>query len=67
VPLNLTAVECSQPYCSLEPNEVGQAIGSGLGGAMLAHGRLVGMGYVGIAFLLAALGVLVLTRRTGEA
>lgn len=46
---------------------VGQAIGSGIGGAMLAHGQLVGMGYVGTAFMLVALGVLALTRQVDKA
>jgi predicted MFS family arabinose efflux permease len=41
---------------------VGQAIGSGLGGLMFTHRYLDGMGYVAIAFLLAAMGVILLTR-----
>lgn len=40
---------------------------SGIGGAMLAHGQLVDMGYVGTAFMLVALGVLALTRQMDKA
>ena len=40
---------------------VGQAIGSGVGGIMFSHGLLRGMGYVSGAFMLLALGLLILS------
>jgi predicted MFS family arabinose efflux permease len=42
---------------------VGQAIGSAIGGAMFAAGHFLAMGYVASVFLLAALGILLMTRR----
>jgi predicted MFS family arabinose efflux permease len=41
---------------------VGQAIGSGLGGFLFIRGHDHAMGYVAVAFLVAALGVILLTR-----
>ncbi|MGN6571214.1 MAG: MFS transporter, partial [Pseudolabrys sp.] len=40
---------------------VGQAIGSGIGGALFARGAFTAMGYVGIAFLIAASGLVAVT------
>ena len=40
---------------------VGQAIGSGIGGLLFARGALTAMGYVGIAFLLVACGLVAAT------
>lgn len=42
---------------------VGQAIGSGIGGALFAQGMFDVIGYVGVAFLLLAIGTVVLSRR----
>jgi len=44
---------------------VGQAIGSGLGGLLFAHGDGLAMGYVAVAFLVAALGAILQTRPQG--
>lgn len=40
---------------------VGQAIGSGIGGLLFAQGAFTAMGYVGIAFMIAACGLVALT------
>jgi len=40
---------------------VGQAIGSGIGGALFARGAFTAMGFVGVAFMLAACGLLAAT------
>jgi len=40
---------------------VGQAIGSGIGGVLFAHGAFNAMGYVGVAFMIAACGLLAAT------
>ena len=40
---------------------VGQAVGSGIGGVLFAAGLLHSMGYVGVAFLASAGGLLALT------
>ncbi len=45
---------------------VGQAIGSGVGGFLLAHGRPLAVGYVGVAFVVGALILLVFTRGRDE-
>lgn len=41
---------------------VGQAIGSGVGGVMFGMGLLNGIGYVGLAFVAAAIGVWAMTK-----
>jgi MFS transporter, DHA1 family, inner membrane transport protein len=41
----------------------GQAIGSGIGGLLFAHGRLYAMGYVGVAFVAAGGALLAATWR----
>lgn len=41
---------------------IGQAIGSALGGVLLAHDLPRALGYASVAFVLAALGILMLTR-----
>jgi predicted MFS family arabinose efflux permease len=46
---------------------VGQAIGSALGGFLLAHDLPRGLGYVAFLLMAAALGVLALTRETAPA
>jgi MFS transporter, DHA1 family, inner membrane transport protein len=43
---------------------VGQAIGSGIGGAMFEHGRHASVGLVASIFMLAGLAVMLLTRRS---
>lgn len=43
---------------------IGQAIGSGIGGVLFAHELYYAIGYVAVAFLVLALGSVVLTRRT---
>ena len=43
---------------------IGQAIGSGIGGALFAHEMYYAIGYVGVAFLVLALGAVVLSRRS---
>ncbi|MES2750700.1 MAG: MFS transporter [Pseudomonadota bacterium] len=43
---------------------IGQAIGSGIGGMLFAQELYYAIGYVGVAFLVLALGAVVLTRRT---
>lgn len=45
---------------------VGQALGSGLGGLLFEAGFYVSLGYLALAFLLAALGVLMLTKGPEE-
>ncbi len=45
---------------------VGQAIGSGLGGLLLAHDLARPIGYAGIAFILAAFAILATTRSARE-
>jgi DHA1 family inner membrane transport protein len=42
---------------------IGQAIGSGIGGALFAHELYYAIGYVGVVFLVLALGSVVLSRR----
>jgi MFS transporter, DHA1 family, inner membrane transport protein len=42
---------------------VGQAIGSGIGGALYAHELLYGIGYTGAAFVALALTTVIVTRR----
>ena len=44
---------------------VGQAVGSGLGGVLFARGDSLAMGYVAVAFLVAALGTILQTRPQG--
>jgi predicted MFS family arabinose efflux permease len=46
---------------------IGQAVGSGLGGVLLAHGLPHVLGYVAIVLMTAALGVLALTRERAGA
>ena len=43
---------------------IGQAIGSGIGGALFAHEMYYAIGYVGVSFLVLALGSVVLSRRS---
>ena len=43
---------------------VGQAVGSGLGGVLFAQEAFRGMGYTSVAFIVAALGLLALSRPT---
>jgi DHA1 family inner membrane transport protein len=43
---------------------IGQAIGSGIGGALFAHEMYYAIGYVGVGFLVLALGSVVLSRRS---
>jgi len=40
---------------------VGQAVGSGIGGVLFAHGAFDAMGYVSVAFMIAACGLLAAT------
>jgi len=40
---------------------VGQAVGSGIGGVLFAHGAFATMGYVAIAFMIAACGLVAVT------
>jgi DHA1 family inner membrane transport protein len=42
---------------------IGQAIGSGIGGALFAHELYYAIGYVGVGFLVLALGSVILSRR----
>lgn len=43
---------------------IGQAIGSGIGGALFAHEMYYAIGYVGVGFLVLALGSVALSRRS---
>jgi DHA1 family inner membrane transport protein len=45
---------------------VGQAVGSGVGGALFEHGLASYMGYVTVAFLLAALALMLVTRPSAK-
>lgn len=42
---------------------IGQAIGSGIGGALFAHELYYAIGYIGVVFLVLALGSVILSRR----
>jgi len=46
---------------------IGQAVGWAIGGYLYAHDDPLAIGYVGVAFMLGALGVLVMTRPRGTA
>lgn len=43
---------------------IGQAIGSGIGGALFASGMYYAIGYVGVGFLVLAIGTVLLSRRS---
>ena len=46
---------------------IGQAIGSGIGGALFAHELYYVIGYVGVGFLILAVAAVVLSRRSERA